>query len=79
LELSGLELAQVEPFVSEVTIDGQTGKQIRLVLPDATKGIVAARVERAGRAWFVKLSGDKSLVEESMGDWEAFVGSIRFK
>ncbi|MCE2792118.1 MAG: hypothetical protein LW697_06635 [Blastopirellula sp.] len=79
LELSGLELAQVEPFVSEVTIDGQTGKQIRLVLPDATKGIVAARVERAGRAWFVKLSGDKSLVEESIGDWEAFVGSIRFK
>lgn len=79
LELSGLDVAQVEPFVSEVVIDGQTGKQVRLLMPDAAKGVLAARVERGGRAWFVKLSGEKTLVEESIGDWEAFIRSIRFK
>jgi hypothetical protein len=79
LELASQDAAQVEPFVSEIAIDGQTGKQIRLLLPDAAKGIFAARVEREGRAWFVKLSGDKSLVEESTGDWETFVRSLRFK
>jgi hypothetical protein len=79
LELPNQDAAQVEPFVSEIAIDGQTGQQIRLLLPDAAKGIFAARVEREGRAWFVKLSGDKSLVEESTGDWETFVRSLRFK
>lgn len=79
LELSGLDPDQVEPFVSEVSVDGQLGKQIRLLMPDAAKGIIATRVERAGKAWFVKLSGDKSLVEESVGDLNAFLQSIRFK
>ena len=79
LELPGLDAAQVGPFVSEVTIGGQTGKQIRLLIPDATKGIIAARVEQGGRAWFVKLAGEKSLVENSQGDLTAFIESIRFK
>lgn len=79
LELSGLDAAQVGPFVSEVTIGGQTGKQIRLLIPDATKGIIAARVEQGGRAWFVKLAGEKSLVENSQEDLTAFIESIRFK
>ena len=79
LELPGLDVAQVGPFISDVTIDGQTGKQIRLLIPDATKGIVAARVEQGGRAWFVKLAGEKSLVENSQGDLATFIESIRFK
>jgi hypothetical protein len=79
LELPGLDAAQVGPFISEVTIDGQTGKQIRLLIPDATKAIIAARVEQGGRAWFVKLAGEKSLVENSQGDLTAFIESIRFK
>ncbi|MFM7739677.1 MAG: hypothetical protein ACKO9H_09755 [Planctomycetota bacterium] len=79
LELPGLDAAQVGPFVSEVTIDGQTGKQIQLLIPDATKAIIAARVEQGGRAWFVKLAGEKSLVEKSQGDLKAFIESIRFK
>lgn len=79
LELPGLDVAQVTPFVSELTIDGQAGKQIRLLMPDATKGIIAARVEQGGRAWFVKLAGEKSLVENSQGELQAFIESIRFK
>ncbi len=79
LELSGLEPSQVEPFESAIEIDGHSGKQIRLLMPDAAKGIIAARVERDGRAWFVKLSGEKSLVEESQTSLDAFLNSIRFK
>lgn len=79
LEMPGLDAAQVGPFVSDVSIDGQTGKQIRLLIPDATKAIIASRVEQGGRAWFVKLSGEKSLVEISQGDLKAFIESIRFK
>jgi len=79
LEMPGLDAAQVGPFVSDVSIDGQTGKQIRLLIPDATKAIIASRVEQGGRAWFVKLSGEKSLVESSQGDLKAFIESIRFK
>lgn len=79
LELPGLDAAQVGPFISEVTINGHVGKQIQLLIPDATKGLIAARVEQGGRAWFVKLAGEKSLVEKSQGDLKAFIESIRFK
>ena len=79
LEMPGLDAAQVGPFISETTIDGHSGKQIRLLIPDATKAIIAARVEQGGRAWFVKLAGEKSLVENSQGDLTAFIDSIRFK
>lgn len=79
LELPGLDAAQVSPFVTELTVDGQAGKQIKLLMPDASKGIIAARVEQGGRAWFVKLAGEKSLVENSQGELQAFIESIRFK
>lgn len=79
LELPDLKAEQIEPFISEAAIDGQPGKQVKLLMPDAAKGIVAIRVERDGRAWFVKLSGERSLVESSLADLEAFLKSIKFK
>ncbi len=79
LELTGMDPSQVAPFESAIEMDGHSGRQIRLLMPDAAKGIIAVRVERDGRAWFVKLSGDKSLVEESQTALDDFLKSIRFK
>ncbi|MDH3582968.1 MAG: hypothetical protein OER86_01995 [Phycisphaerae bacterium] len=41
--------------------------------------VVAAIVSRPDRTWFIKLSGTREEVAQAKGDFDAFVGSLRFQ
>lgn len=71
---------QMAERVSDLTIDGVKGKSVDLIdlESDSPTGTIAGMVKRDGSAWFVKLTGDKKLVEESREAFEKFLGSLRF-
>lgn len=46
---------------------------------DSQIGTVAGMVERDGSAWFLKLSGDKKIVDDSREIFNQFIESLRFR
>ena len=79
--LDSLSAEQIDERVSELTIDGVKGKSVDLVdlESDSPTGTIAGMVKRNGSAWFLKLTGDKKLVDASRETFEEFLGSLRFK
>ncbi|MEZ6093763.1 MAG: hypothetical protein R3C03_05935 [Pirellulaceae bacterium] len=72
-------VTDVEKQTESIVIDGRTGQFISLLnIPDATKGILAARVEVESMAWYIKLSGDAGEVAEYKSDLMAFIQSLEF-
>jgi hypothetical protein len=76
-DLSADEMAE---RVSDLTIDGVKGKSVDLIdlESDSPTGTIAGMVKRDRSAWFIKLTGDKKLVEESRETFDKFLGSLRF-
>lgn len=78
--LGDLPADQMAERVSDLTIDGVEGKSVDLIdlESDSPTGTIAGMVKRDRSAWFIKLAGDKKLVEESRESFEKFLGSLRF-
>ena len=76
-QLSDKEFAK---RTTELTVDGIAGKSIDLIDPesDLPNATVAGMVKREGSAWFLKLSGDKKLVEENLPTFRSFLETLRF-
>lgn len=81
VELGKLTEEQLAERTSDFKIDGIDGKLIDLVDPDSPSesGMIAGMVKQGGSAWFIKLSGDKQLVEDSRAILDRFIQSMRFQ
>lgn len=72
----------LEPVKSEADIDIESltvsGKQAKLVrLTGEQKSIVVSIVPHAGRDWFFKLMGDKTVVEQEAAAFTEFLSTVR--
>ena len=79
--LGGLSEGQFESRTSELAVDGNEGKLIDLVdleteSPTAT---IAGMFKHKDSAWFLKLTGDKQVVNDSRDAFQEFIESIRFR
>ena len=65
----------------EATVDGLTGKRIRLVnmKDDEKNATIGVMVVRGGSAWFFKLTGSRDLVIASEKDFDEFLKSFRLE
>ncbi|MEO2048594.1 MAG: hypothetical protein ABGX16_18725 [Pirellulales bacterium] len=70
---------QLEQLTHPVKIDGIDGHHAVLLSPNADgKGLLAAMVERDGKVWFFKLTGDRSLVDKQQQAFADFLKSVKF-
>jgi hypothetical protein len=79
--LSKLTEEELNSRTSDVTVDGITGQLLDLTQKDvdeAEKATIAGMVKRDGVAWFLKLTGDQSVVAESKEAFTKFVESLKF-
>lgn len=78
----GLADLVVGDVVEKTTIDGIEGSYVALLGPEDDQrpaGLLAAMVERDGKVWFFKLTGDRSLVELQQDAFRDFLASVRFQ
>ena len=75
----GLEALSAEKLAAETTkteVGGAEGHYVRFAGPEqSVLGIIA---EQGGKAWFIKLQGDRELATKLQPEFEAFVRSIKF-
>jgi hypothetical protein len=70
---------QLEKLTHPVKIDGIDGHHTVLLSPNADgKGLLAAMVERDGKVWFFKLTGDRALVDKQQQAFADFLKSVKF-
>lgn len=68
---------QLDKEIKSITVDGIVGHYTELVgEKETTLGVI---VERAGKAWFFKLTGDVKLAAREKQRFESFVKSVKFK
>jgi hypothetical protein len=81
VSMGGLSKQQFAARTTDLKIDGVEGKQVDLIdLESESKtGMIGGMVKREGSAWFLKLTGNKQIVEDSREAFEQFSQSIRFK
>lgn len=79
--LGGLSESEVSARVSDITVSDVAGKIIDLIdmKSDSDSGTIAAMVKRGDSAWFLKLSGDKNLVDANRKSFESFLNTLKFK
>jgi hypothetical protein len=68
---------QLDEELKSIMVDGIVGHYIELVGEKQTT--LAVIVERKGRAWFFKLTGDVELAAREKERFESFVKSVKFK
>ena len=79
--LSKLTVEELDSRTTEVMVDGLPGQLLDLTqadADDAEKATIAGMVKRDGVAWFLKLTGDQSVVAESKEVFTKFVESLKF-
>ena len=81
VQLGSLSKEEFAKRTSKFEVDGVEGQIIDLIDPDSEslEGTIAGMVKRDGSAWFLKLTGDKGLTQEYRGEFEEFLGSLKFK
>ena len=79
--LGGLSAEQFAERTSELTVDGITGKLIDLVdmESETTNATMAGMFKHDGSAWFLKLTGDKQMVNDSRDVFKQFIDSVHFR
>lgn len=80
VELGDYSAEKLLAYTTELSVDGNQGQVLKLIPEESSKprGLVAAMIKRGDTAWFVKLSGDKSLVEASESEFQEFLNSLKF-
>ncbi len=79
--LGGLSASEVSDRVSDITVGGVAGKIVDLIdmNSDSDSGGIAAMVKQGDSAWFLKLSGEKNLVDANRESFKAFLNTLQFK
>jgi len=67
--------------VSEISVDGVKGKIVDLIDLSSSSdvGTIAAMVKLGDSAWFLKLSGNKNLVDENRDSFKSFLNTLQLK
>jgi hypothetical protein len=65
---------EIDEQVQSVAVGDHEGQYLEMLGDD--KATIAVIVKAAGRAWFIKLSGDKDLVERQRDHFKSFVHSL---
>jgi hypothetical protein len=75
-----LDAEALSKITSEVSVDGKVGRRVRLVDESATDGkaIIGLMVVEKETAWFIKLMGSVSAVEQAESDFDRFVSEFKF-
>jgi hypothetical protein len=78
--LSRLTPAELNTLTREIEVDGHAGQLLDLTKKesDSANSTIAGMIKRAGIAWFLKLTGDKQVVQESEQEFNDFLNSLRF-
>lgn len=82
VQMNELTQEELADRTTKINVDGTQGQLVKLINLDenaSSDGIIAGMVKHEGSAWFLKLSGEKSLVVESEKVFSDFIDSIRFK
>ena len=75
-----LDAEQIAARTKTISIDGTEGKLIDLVSDsDKELGTFAAMVNRDGSTWFIKIMGNRKMVEENQTAFDEFLDSISYK
>lgn len=79
--MEGLSQEQFAERTKDISVDGITGQLVDLVDLESENpnGTIAGMFKHQGSAWFLKLTGDKQLVNESRETFDKFIDSIQFK
>lgn len=64
----------IEQHVQSIAVGEREGQYIEMLADK--KATIAVIVKTAGRAWFIKLTGDKDLVERQRDNFKSFVQSL---
>ena len=81
LGLGELADSDLTARVSEISVDGVKGKIVDLIDLSSSSdvGTIAAMVKLGDSAWFLKLSGNKNLVDENRDSFKSFLNTLQLK
>lgn len=79
LGLPPLPAEQVAELTQDRSVDGRSARMILLKSEADRKASQILHWSTETDSWYIKLTGDASLVEESLATFDQFVDSIRFK
>jgi len=79
--LGGLSESELSDRVSAISVDGVAGKMVDLIDMDSDSddATIAAMVKLGDSAWFLKLSGDKNLVDANRDSFKSFLETLKLK
>jgi len=79
--LGGLSESELSDRVADISVDGVAGKIVDLIdmNSDSDDGTIAAMVKLGDSAWFLKLSGDKNLVDANRDSFKSFLKTLKLK
>ena len=79
IDLGKIDAAELESLASDIEIGGVTGNYVELA-GDTSEGqaIFGVSAEKPGTTWFVKMTGDRRLLEKQRENFRSFTSSIRF-
>jgi hypothetical protein len=83
--LAEVKQDELSKATASIKIDGNVATLVRAI-PDATqsseshsnRATIAAMVESGGQLWFVKLTGDRSVVTAQESEFNKFLESMHF-
>jgi hypothetical protein len=74
IELEPTTQREIDEHLQSIDVGKQEGQYIEML--GDKKATLAVIVKAAGRAWFIKLTGDRPLVERDREHFQTFVQSI---
>jgi hypothetical protein len=80
--LADLQGEALAAMIKPVQVDGTEGKRTLLLGPekgDRPLGLLAVMFERGDKVWFIKMIGDRKLVDNQQQAFDRFLETIKFK
>lgn len=79
LKLPEPDEEKIESISESLTVDSATAKKVLLESEETNKSIIGIMIDKGATSWFVKMSGDTSLVESEAEKFSKMVESIEFE
>lgn len=74
IELGPTTQREIDEHIESISVGDHEGQYIEML--GEKKATIAVIAKAAGRAWFIKLTGDRSLVEQQRDNFKSFVHSL---
>jgi hypothetical protein len=74
IELGPTTQREIDEHIQSIDVGGHEGRYIEMLGDE--KATIAVIAKAAGRAWFIKLTGDRTLVEQQRDQFKGFVHSL---